>query len=345
MIVPDHILHLPPPFRAALVNYWPSQPSKNLQTALTGFVTAMDSLRKEAAAGCAAGVIGTVLGFPLDTLKSHMQFHQSPSMVATARTIYSEGGVLALYRGISAPLFSLVLLNTLNFSTYATFRAQFGLKKDDDVRGLGDTARCAAAAACVGPLSAVISTPFELVKTQMQLNLKSSEHTASSSSSSGSIGSGATPTANPPPTRSSAVHAMNLVRMHGPRVLYYGYFVNTVREIVFLSTYFTVYENVKSVLMRLTTVPSVAIPVAGGLSGAAGWLVSFPLEAIKVKIQGMKYATPSDRPPSAVAVAREVLASKGLRGLYTGVTPSIARAFLVSASRFSAYELTLSLLE
>jgi len=138
---------------------------------------------------------------------------------------------------------------------------------------------------------------------------------------------------------------MNLVRMHGPRVLYYGYFVNTVREIVFLSTYFTVYENVKSVLIRLTTVPSVAIPVAGGLSGAAGWLVSFPLEAIKVKIQGMKYATPSDRPPSAVAVAREVLASKGLRGLYTGVTPSIARAFLVSASRFSAYELTLSLLE
>ena len=286
-------------------------------------------MEKEVAAGAAAGIVGTVLGFPLDTLKSHMQFHQSPSMLTTARVLYREGGLLSFYRGISAPLVSLVLLNTLNFSTYATMRARFGLKKDEEVRGLDDTIRCAAAAACVGPLSALISTPFELIKTQMQLNLKSES----------SVGTNTTLR-----TRSSVMHAMHLVRVHGPRVLYYGYGVNMVREIVFLSTYFTVYENVKSLLMRLISVPSVAVPIAGGVSGAAGWLISFPLEAIKVKIQGMKYLSPDDRPPSAATVARQVLKSNGFLGLYTGVTPSIARAFLVSASRFSAYEVTLSVL-
>jgi hypothetical protein len=39
-----------------------------------------------------------------------------------------------------------------------------------------------------------------------------------------------------------------------------------------------------------------------------------------------------------VQVFQTLLQTKGIRGLYSGVTPSIARAFLVSGSRFSAYE-------
>ena len=37
----------------------------------------------------------------------------------------------------------------------------------------------------------------------------------------------------------------------------------------------------------------------------------------------------------------EILKSRGIRGLYSGVVPSIMRAFIVSSSRFSAYEATL----
>lgn len=40
----------------------------------------------------------------------------------------------------------------------------------------------------------------------------------------------------------------------------------------------------------------------------------------------------------AVETLRVLLQTKGLTGLYSGVAPSIARAFLVSGSRFSAYE-------
>ena len=36
-----------------------------------------------------------------------------------------------------------------------------------------------------------------------------------------------------------------------------------------------------------------------------------------------------------------VQSSAGIRGLYAGVVPSVVRAFLVSASRFSAYETAL----
>ncbi len=43
-------------------------------------------------------------------------------------------------------------------------------------------------------------------------------------------------------------------------------------------------------------------------------------------------------------MAKTLLATKGVEGLYSGVLPSITRAFLVSASRFSVYEGALALM-
>jgi len=43
-------------------------------------------------------------------------------------------------------------------------------------------------------------------------------------------------------------------------------------------------------------------------------------------------------------VAKTLLQTKGITGLYSGIVPSILRAFVVSSSRFSAYEGVLNLL-
>ena len=161
------------------------------------------------------------------------------------------------------------MLNTLNFSAYANLKERFGVPKDKIISSLSDTVRVAFAAACVGPLASSISTPFELVKTQMQMNLK----TVSSTDSTRSSGT---------PSRSSLIHAVRLVRSHGVGILYRGHGVNTAREMVFLSTYFTVYENTKALFMKAITIPAIAVPFAGGFSGAAGWLVSFPLGVLNI---------------------------------------------------------------
>ena len=52
--------------------------------------------------------------------------------------------------------------------------------------------------------------------------------------------------------------------------------------------------------------------------------------------------TIAPRKLGAIEVLRDLLETKGWRGLYAGVSPSIMRAFLVSASRFSAYEIVSS---
>mmetsp|Transcript_56287 Transcript_56287/g.168528 ORF Transcript_56287/g.168528 Transcript_56287/m.168528 type:complete len:165 (+) Transcript_56287:761-1255(+) len=132
----------------------------------------------------------------------------------------------------------------------------------------------------------------------------------------------------------------SLVKSNGPAVLYTGHVVNTSREAVFLGTYFFTYEGIREYLHGQSQVPSsIAVPLAGGLSGAWAWFVSFPLDCIKAGIQGQKIGNGSSaKSLRAMGVLKGLLETKGVMGLYAGVTPSIARAFLVSGSRFSAYE-------
>jgi solute carrier family 25 (mitochondrial carnitine/acylcarnitine transporter), member 20/29 len=284
-------------------------------------------LKSEAVAGCGAGVAGTLIGYPLDSIKTRMQAGVGTSaynsgMIPTAKNVVKYEGFSGFYRGVASPLAALTILNTLNFSSYATFRQAYCVSDDLIANGSFEW-KVPIAAASVGPLASMISTPFELVKTQMVINNKNSPSSATSS------------------RPSSIKTAISIVRNHGIRSLYSAHLVNTSREVVFLSTYFTVYEHVKNGLSKfldkqLNISDKGSIPIAGGIAGATGWFVSFPLDCIKSNIQGIPFSKgKSITHPGAFQVATNLLKSGSL---YRGVVPSITRAFLVSASRFSVYE-------
>ena len=129
-------------------------------------------LREEVLAGGSAGVVGTVLGYPLDSVKTRMQTSGQTGFLRVMRQVYSSEGLGGLYRGIASPLLSLTLLNTLNFTAYSEFKRLLRLEGDVDY-GVFEF-RVPVAAACVGPLSAMISTPFELVKVLRRLIATSS---------------------------------------------------------------------------------------------------------------------------------------------------------------------------
>ena len=147
-----------------------------------------------------------------------------------------------------------------------------------------------------------------------------------------------------------------LVQAHGPHIIYTGHVVNTVREGVFLGTYFFVYEGFREMLFHTAlmvtsegihankeTTHTWAIPLSGGLAGSIAWFVSFPLACIRAGVQGQSFQKNMPRKGS-LDVIKGLLETKGIRGLYSGVSPSIMRAFLVSGSRFSAYETALWLM-
>mmetsp|Transcript_19366 Transcript_19366/g.27707 ORF Transcript_19366/g.27707 Transcript_19366/m.27707 type:complete len:297 (+) Transcript_19366:55-945(+) len=286
---------------------------------------------KEPVAGAAAGIIGTVLGFPFDTVKTTMQIHHK-SMGTSIISIYKQSGIIGFYKGIGSPLVALTLLNTINFSSYAFFCNLFGLQHDTIKMNNGIFEwRLTASAALVGPISSLISTPFELVKTQMQLSS----------------------TSNPKVIWKNSLHAaieLSKRGRNGPLYLYTGHSVNTLREIVFLSTYFSVYEYFKYHLAEGYSHLSktVTIPISGGIAGAIGWFVSFPLDLVKSNIQQQPpsgYIIHTNGKFRAISIAKDILKKRGLVGLYSGVVPSLMRAFIVSSSRFTVYEGTMSLIE
>jgi Mitochondrial carrier protein len=165
----------------------------------------------------------------------------------------------------------------------------------------------------------------------------------------------------------SSLHCVKtLIQRHGLQIVYTGHGVNTLREATFLGHYFFMYEGLREFFLTRFAgstgssgnnhnyLPQhVAIPLAGGCAGAFAWFVSFPLDCIRAGVQGqsLEVVTPTTTTTtrrksllSPSEVFQNLIQTRGIRGLYSGASASILRAFLVSGSRFSAYEMALVLL-
>jgi solute carrier family 25 (mitochondrial carnitine/acylcarnitine transporter), member 20/29 len=301
------------------------------------------------------------LTFLYASVKARQQIVGTSGIVLTARHIVQNEGPASLYRGLVPPLISLSILNTVNFTLYSYFQLQFMRRNEDpDVLLHGHSTagaysdvlqgfrgENAAAGAAVGSFAGIVSTVENLVKTQLQMdNLRAKPQYRGS--------------------RDCVQQLLNEGYIRGIRTLYTGHVVNTAREMVFLATYFGVYEGLREGMYHdhfrrrkasssESSVPTSTnngnkhshpwmIPLAGGLAGAVAWTVSFPLDCVRAGVQGQDLLGSHNSRKSAPAVFRTLLVERGIKGLYSGVAPSIVRAFLVSGSRFTAYEAALWLL-
>jgi solute carrier family 25 carnitine/acylcarnitine transporter 20/29 len=272
-------------------------------------------LGEEAIGGLSAGILGTIIGFPLDVIKTRLQTgvaDNKQNIVSIGRSILHKEGLGGLYKGVGPPLISLSILNTTTFTQYTFFREVYNANPGWDYRNFFAGLSCA-------PVSGIVSTVENVIKTQMQLD-------------------------NSKPVKeftSSYNCVTTLIRRYGLSIVYTGHVVNTIREGCFIGPYFFLYEGMRETLIQTPGINvKVAIPIAGGVAGASSWFISFPLDCIRAGVQGQTL------PPTkgAVQVFKELLQERGFRGLYQGSSASIARAFLVSGTRFSAYETTLWLI-
>jgi solute carrier family 25 carnitine/acylcarnitine transporter 20/29 len=235
-----------------------------------------------------------------------------------------EGIKNGLYKGIGAPLVSLTILNSLSFGFYSSLKNFLqGLHPSGTYSPAHDIINFFAAGGITGFVSSVVSTPFDLVKVRLQLDNISERRFHSS------IGC-----------------ARTLWKDFGPSVFYTGYVTNTFREVIFCSVYFGIYETSKRSLTSYfgDSDARLALFVAssGGTAGVLAWLASFPLDVVKSIIQGESLRR-QDR-KSFWKVVNHRWKTLGFFGFYSGVSPSLMRAFLVSSTRFSAFELALKAL-
>lgn len=129
----------------------------------------------------------------------------------------------------------------------------------------------------------------------------------------------------------------------GVRGLFKGLFPTMAREVPGNALMFGVYEATKQYLAGGQDTCSLgrgSLMLAGGLGGAACWLSVYPTDVIKSVIQVDDYKNP--RFSGSVDALKKIFKAEGVKGLYKGFGPAVARSVPANAACFLAYELTRS---
>lgn len=272
------------------------------------------------------------LGHPLDTIKVRLQTQKglyTGAIDCFVKMVKTEGVYKGLFRGIASPMANMAFLNAVAFGLYEQCKK---LSSHVNTRYFGNRESLRkyepfVAGGLVGVVSSFFSTPFDVVKVRLQLdNVTDQKYRGT-------------------------IHASRLLfREHGTSVFFLGTVVNLYREVIFAAAYFGVYETMKyhfDIYLKSKDVdlPQLVILLSGGFAGMMGWGFSFPLDVIKSvkQSQPVEGITWKNRGLSSMHIARDRIFTSGFAGFYKGVGPSLIRAFIVSSTRFSAYELVVTI--
>ncbi|GKZ58871.1 hypothetical protein AnigIFM49718_004709 [Aspergillus niger] len=127
------------------------------------------------------------------------------------------------------------------------------------------------------------------------------------------------------------------------RGLYRGQVATLLREGHGIGVWFASYEGFLGLAAqrqgkRRDELPSWQIALCGGLAGEMLWLLSHPVDVIKSKMQSDGFGE-AQRYKGFREAVRMTWRGEGVRGLFFGIGPALARAMPVSAGTFAVVEL------
>lgn len=135
--------------------------------------------------------------------------------------------------------------------------------------------------------------------------------------------------------------AINIVNTNGVKGLYKGSVVTVWREAPAFATYFATYDHL---CQRLATndhsLEPVVVCMAGGLSGMLAWVVTYPFDVVKSRVQSdglggtkLQYRGMID------CFRKSYMEDGGVRVFFRGINATLLRAFPVNAATFLTVEL------
>ncbi|CAE6507145.1 unnamed protein product, partial [Rhizoctonia solani] len=129
-----------------------------------------------------------------------------------------------------------------------------------------------------------------------------------------------------------------LYREGGLKSVFRGTAATLARDGPGSAAYFVAYEVAKKRLTPAGSDPSQlnlsAVVLAGGLAGVAMWSVAIPPDVIKSRLQ----SAPSGTYSGFIDCARKTVAQDGVKALWKGFGPAMARAFPANAATFLGVE-------
>lgn len=300
-----------------------SPPRKNYATSV---------FRNAISSTLAASVVATVVT-PLDVVKVRVQAHVCPvggsnpcedpkhveNAIDAARKIIRSEGVRGLWRGLNVTLLLAIPSTGMYFTLYEAFREQLGVYYPDASKPT--TAICAGAAARI--VTATAASPLELARTSLQAGV-----------------------GGPDATVISVLR--NIRRTQGVRALWRGLGPTLLRDAPFSAIYWSTYESLKdparSILPHrmFTTGNDFSVYLGAGIgAGGLAALCTVPADVIKTRRQAV-FATAGvglrSRTSTPFVIAREIVRTDGVRGLFRGAGPRVAKVGPACSIMMAAYE-------
>ncbi|XP_005064030.1 solute carrier family 25 member 45 [Mesocricetus auratus] len=283
---------------------------------------------EEFVAGWISGAVGLVLGHPFDTIKVRLQTQNTyQGIVDCILKTYRHESVLGFFKGMSFPIASVALVNSVLFGVYSNTLLALTATSHQERRAQPPSYTNIFIAGCTGGLLQAYSlAPFDLIKVRLQNQTEPRMQIGSSE-----------------PRYRGPVHcAASILREEGPQGLFRGSWALVLRDTPTLGMYFVTYEGLCRKYTPEGQNPSSAtVLVAGGFAGIASWITATPFDVIKSRMQmdglkGRKYQGMLDCMASSFQ-------QEGIRVFFKGMTLNSARAFPVNAATFLSYEYLLSL--
>ncbi|KAL5550953.1 hypothetical protein UlMin_001129 [Ulmus minor] len=294
----------------------------------------MGDVVKDLTAGTVGGAAQLICGHPFDTIKVKLQSQPTPlpgqlpkyagAIDAVKQTIAAEG-FGGLYKGMGAPLATVAAFNAVLFTVRGQMETLLRSEPGATLT-VGQQVICGAGA---GVAVSVLACPTELIKCRLQAQ----------SALAGTAGAGVAVKYGGPMDVAKQV----LRSEGGVRGLFKGFVPTMAREIPGNAAMFGVYEALKQYFAGGEDTSKLgrgSLIVAGGLAGGSFWGLVYPTDVVKSVIQVDDYKNPKFS--GSIDAFRKILASEGIKGLYKGFTPAMARSVPANAACFLAYEVTRS---
>jgi len=286
-----------------------------------------------------------------------------PGFINTGKSIYSQEGFLALYKGLGAVVIGIIPKMAIRFSSYEFYRTLLA----DKNTGVVSTGNTFLAGVGAGITEAVmVVNPMEVVKIRLQAQHLAAPakaamaspatiqtlQTAVAPAMNGSATATAAATATTATTAAvsqvkyrNAIHAgYTIIKEEGFGTLYRGVSLTAARQATNQGANFTVYSKLKEYLQKYhqtEVLPSWETSCIGLISGAIGPFSNAPLDTIKTRLQKDKSHS-ADKSTSGwgkiMKVGSQLLKEEGFSALYKGITPRVMRVAPGQAVTFTVYE-------
>jgi solute carrier family 25 carnitine/acylcarnitine transporter 20/29 len=282
--------------------------------------------QKQVVGSTVAGISSTVLGHPLDTIKTHLQ--TNPKLHNNSFNAFKKIQLKGIFRGITPPLVNAITMNAVMFTVFDTVQTR--TNNNSFISGI-----------ISGFATAIISTPTDYIKIQMQLSSLSLSSTLSSV------------------LLHNNNNKKNKIRGVTSIIgkLYRGFTVNLAREGIFTMVYLGIYHWIleKEEIYYCNNNNNnnnsnnfnhiVFVTGTSAFTGALAWIITYPFDVIKTIIQSGSISNVNgniNRNISNFNFLRQQIqtmyTNHGLKIFYRGCIPSTGRAMLVTSSRMLAYD-------